>query len=116
MITPSFLDRWCHTCATLTTVTESATERDEMNRPTRIETTETVRICFYPEQGTETTTGRQIATGRHVVFLKPCTAPAATSTLTIGSAVYEFDGPALEHVHPKTAARIGWEARIVRSS
>lgn len=115
MITAAFLDRWCKTRATLTTVT-AGTERDEMNRPVDTETTETVMVCVHPEQGAETTTGRQVATGRQVVYLKACAEPAATSTLTIGSAVFQFDGPAMEWLQPRTGRRVGWEARIVRSS
>lgn len=115
-ITASFLNRWCRTTATLTT-RSTGTVRDEMNRLVPAETTESVQVCIHPEQGTETTSGRQVSTGRMVVYLKPCvTTPAATSSLTVGGATYEFDEPPLEWTHPFTCERIGWEGRLVRSS
>lgn len=117
MIDSTFLNRWCRTAATLVTVTASTTERDEMNRPVDVETTDRVLVCIHPEQGVETTTGRQVSTGRQVVYMKPCAAtPAATSKLTVDTITYEFDEPPLEWTHPKTLQRIGWEGRLVRSS
>ena len=115
MIDASFLRRWCRLDATLTTVTDG-TDRDEANNPIPTTTTRTVKTWVHPEQGAETTAGRQVTTTRFVGYFLPCEELDSRSTLTLGAATYEFDGPPQEWTHPATGERVGWEARLVRTA
>ena len=114
MINAAFLAKWCKLDATLTTVTDG-TDVDDMNHPVPSTTSKTVKTWVHPEQGDETTAGRQVSNTRFVGYFLPCENPSARSTLTLGTAVYEFDGPPMEWVHPRTAERVGWQARLVRT-
>lgn len=115
MITAGFLTKWCKVDATLTTVVDAG-ETDEANHPVATMTSRPVKTWVHPEQGDETTAGRQVSTTRFVGYFLPCEDIDARSTLTLGTAVYEFDGPPMEWIHPRTAERIGWEARLVRTA
>ena len=114
MIDAAFLRKWCKLDATLTTVADGATV-DDMNHPVAEMTDRCVKTWVHPEQGDETTAGRQLATTRFVGYFLPCETIDARSTLTLGSATYEFDGPPMEWIHPRSGERVGWQAKLVRT-
>jgi hypothetical protein len=115
VIDAAFLQRWCRLNATLTNVADG-TEVDGMNHPVATETDRAVKTWVHPEQGDETTAGRQVASTRFVGYFLPCETPTERSKLTLGTATYEFDGPPQEWIHPRSGERVGWEARLVRTS
>ena len=114
MIDAAFLKRWCRLDVILTTVTDGDTV-DGMNNPVPTLAQRCVKTWVHPEQGDETTSGRQVASTRFVGYFLPCEDIDARSTLTLGAATYEFDGPPQEWTNPRTAERVGWSARLVRT-
>jgi hypothetical protein len=115
VIDAAFLARFCKLDATLATVTDGP-EVDESNHPIATTAERCVKTWVHPEQGDETTAGRQVATTRFVGYFLPCETIDARSTLTLGTATYEFDGPPNEWIHPRTGERVGWTANLVRTA
>ncbi len=76
---------------TVTNVTLSDTEVDEMNQPLEVTTTTAVVFLWHPEVGSETSDGRQVSTGRRVVYLPACTTISMTSRFTYAGVTFEVD-------------------------
>ena len=102
--------------ATLTTVTRSETERDDMNRP--VETTKTTSTCCFMEakNSDEVTAGQMVGTARFTVWLPACVDVTGADRLDVLGATYELDGPPRPLVHPYTTERVAWELDVVRTA
>lgn len=115
MITASSARRLMKLQATLTTVSPSATDVDEMNQPVEVTATETICCWVAPEQSAETSETRQVGSSRFVGYFPKCITAYTTSRLTLGTATYEFDGPPQQWIHPRSQETIGWTANLIRT-
>jgi hypothetical protein len=115
LITAATVARKCKLRGTLTTVTQSATV-DEMNRPLDVETSAVVKFWWHPEQGSEITAGRIIATGRQVAYFPACYTVTDTSKLTYAGLPWQVDGTPETWIHPMSGEVVGTVARMVRTA
>ena len=115
MITATSVRRLMRLQATLTTVSMSTTEVDEMNQPLEVTTTSTICCWVAPEESSETGESRQVGSTPFVGYFPTCITAYTTSRLTLGTAIYEFDGPPQEWIHPLSRETIGWTAKLIRT-
>lgn len=115
MITAASVRRLMKLTATLTTVTLSTTEVDEMNQPVEVTDTETICCWVAPAESAETGEVRQVGSTRFVGYFPKCITAYTTSRLTLGTATYEFDGPPQEWIHPVSQETVGWTANLIRT-
>jgi len=114
MITASSVRRLMRLQATLTTVSLSTTEFNEMNQPVEVTTTETICCWIAPAESSETGESRQVGSTRFVGYFPTCITAYTTSRLTPAPAPYEFDGPPQEWFHPLSRGPTGGPANLIR--
>lgn len=116
MITAHWVKARLRIAATLTTVTRSATERDDMNQPVEVTATTPVRCYLEPKASSEATAGEVVGTARFTGYLPACVDITGADRLTVLGAVYELDGPPEPLIQPYTAEQVAWRLELVRTA
>ena len=92
MITAQWVRSRLRIAATLTTVTKSSTERDDMNRPVEVTVDTAVRCYLDPQTSAETSDGQVVGTAKFVGYVPACVDVSGADRLTVLGAPYEIVG------------------------